>query len=111
MISLFIGLIRTITYYLFESKNKDIPLGVVAALCAATITNYFALNQIAPQPLRMLDILPVLSFVLYAIIFSIRNLQVVRYTIPTSNKNTRIYYLRSKCGFSNYKYLSVRWIW
>ena len=81
MISLFLGLSRTITYFMFEKKDKKVPIWVVVANCVALSLNYIVVNIIVLHSANFVDILLVISFCLYAVVFSFRNLQVVRYTV------------------------------
>ncbi len=91
MISLFIGLLRTTVYFLFECKNRKVPVYIVVILCVATLGNYYVLNFIFGQESNPLDLILALAFVLYAIIFSIRNLQLVRITIIVPLSLTILY--------------------
>lgn len=91
MISLFIGLVRTATYYAYEKKSRSVPPYVVASICFATIINYVIVNIIILRTQRLVDIILVVSFCLYAIIFSIRKLEIVRYTVIIPHVLTIIY--------------------
>lgn len=81
MISLFLGLSRTITYFLFENKDRTVPVWIVVANCIALFLNYVVVNIFILNSANFVDILLVISFCLYAVVFSFRNLQRVRYTV------------------------------
>ncbi len=81
MISLFLGLIRTCTYFFFEKKNKNVPVWVVVANCIVLAFNYVVVNIFILNSANFADVLLVISFCLYAIVLSLRNLEIVRYTI------------------------------
>lgn len=91
MISLFLGLSRTITYFLFEKNDKSIPAWIVVANCAALFLNYLIVNVFILKTANLVDIILVISFCLYAIVFSFRNLQRVRYTITIPLALTVLY--------------------
>ena len=91
MISLFLGLSRTITYFLFEKKDVSIPIWVVVANCMVLVLNYIVVNVLILKSANFVDILLVISFCLYAVVFSFRNLQMVRYTVTIPLALTVIY--------------------
>jgi hypothetical protein len=81
MISLFLGLTRTITYFCFERNDESIPVWIVIANCTALFLNYLIVNVVVFKTANLVDIILVITYCLYAIVFSFRNLQIVRYTI------------------------------
>ena len=91
MISLFLGLTRTITYFCFEKKDMAIPVWIVVANCIALCLNYVVVNVFILNSANFVDILLVISFCLYAIVFSFRNLQRVRYTVTIPLAVTVLY--------------------
>lgn len=84
MISLFVGIIRIVTYYLIEKRGRRVPVAVVALFCAITIANYYLVNVLILHTSRQADIILMVSYCLYAIVLGIRNLMLVRYamTVP-----------------------------
>ena len=91
MISLFLGLSRTITYFCFEKNDKAIPVWIVVANCIVLFLNYVVVNICILKTANLVDILLVISFCLYAIVFSFRNLQKVRYAITIPLALTVLY--------------------
>ena len=91
MISLFHGLSRTITYFCFEKKDKTIPAWIVVINCVVLFLNYVVVNICILKTANITDILLVISFCLYAIVFSFRNLQTVRYAITIPLALTVLY--------------------
>ena len=91
MISLFIGLVRTATYYAYEKNDRRVPVYVVVSICMATIINYVFVNIVILQTQKPVDFILVISFCLYAVIFSIRKLEIVRYTVIIPHVLTIIY--------------------
>lgn len=85
MVGLTIGLARSLTFFAYENKDKDAPLWLSAILAGATLASYFIVNLGILGTAQPLDILCVLALMMYAFIFRIRNLKVVRFTmlVPT----------------------------
>lgn len=84
VLSLCLGLVRVSIYYILEQKNKKAPVWVVMVFCGLTVLNYFLINALVQNGTTAYDWILVASMCLYAIVFSIRNLNVLRYlvTIP-----------------------------
>ena len=91
MISLFIGMSRTITYFWFEKKDKAIPVWIVFVNCIVLVLNYAVVNICILKNADLVDILLVISFCLYAIVFSFRDLQRVRHAITIPLALTVLY--------------------
>ena len=85
MVGLAIGLARTLIFCAFEKKDKVAPIWVAFALSAATLASYFIVNFGMLKTAQPLDLLCVTALMMYAFIFRIRNLKIVRFTmlIPT----------------------------
>ena len=81
MIGLTIGLLRTLTFFLYEKKEKASPIYWSFFFSAVTISAYFILNYVILKKSQPLDVLCLLSLVMYAFIFRIRNLKIVRFTM------------------------------
>lgn len=85
MVGLAIGLARTLIFYAFEKRDKVAPIWVAFVLSAATLTSYFIVNLGILKTAQPLDLLCVTALIMYAFIFRIRDLKIVRFTmlIPT----------------------------
>ncbi|MBQ8320044.1 MAG: YgjV family protein [Clostridia bacterium] len=85
MIGLVVGLFRTVTFFVYENKDKQAPIGWSFLFSGLTIAFYFIVNFGILKTAQPLDALCVLALVAYAFIFRIRNLKIVRFTmiIPT----------------------------
>ena len=81
MVSIFVGLLRTLIYYAYEKNDKHAPPLVVAAICFVTVSVYFIINVGVLSTWRPLDVLYVLSLCMYAIVFSIRNLYLMKWLV------------------------------
>ena len=85
MIGLSIGLARSLTFFAFESKNKNAPVWVSCIFGSATLISYFIVNLWILGDAKPVDILCLTALVMYAFIFRIRDLKTVRFTmlVPT----------------------------
>lgn len=85
MIGLAVGLIRTITFFIYESTEKQAPICWSFIFAVLTIATYFIIDFVIIKKSQPLDVLSLLALVMYAFIFRIRNLKIVRYSmlVPT----------------------------
>ena len=85
MIGLFIGLCRTVTFFIYENKGKPAPILWSFVFSILTLASYFIVNYGIIKTAQPLDILCLLALCAYAFIFRIRNLKIVRFSmlIPT----------------------------
>lgn len=81
MVGIGISLCRTIVFFLYEHNGKDAPLWWPFVFSALTIASYFIINLGILGTAQPLDILCVGACILYAFVFRIRNLKVVRFTV------------------------------
>jgi hypothetical protein len=85
MIGLAVGLFRTVTFFIYEQKEKRAPIIWSFIFSVLTIASYFIVNLWILKTAQLLDLLCLVALVMYAFIFRIRNLKIVRYTmlLPT----------------------------
>ena len=81
MISLTVALSRTITYYIYEKKDKDTPLWLPFLFSGLTISVYFIVNLGILHTAKPIDIICLVTQCLYTFVFRIRSLKVVRYVV------------------------------
>lgn len=81
MVGLAIGLFRTVMFYLYEKKEKAAPIFWSFIFSIFTIISYLIINCGVLKATQPLDILCLSSLVMYAFIFRIRNLKIVRFTM------------------------------
>ena len=81
MIGLAVGFFRTVTFFVYENKEKQAPIGWSFLYSGLTIASYFIVNFWILKTSQLLDILCLSSLVMYAFIFRIRNLKIVRFTM------------------------------
>ena len=85
MVGLGISVIRSLTYFLCERKDKTAPLYFAFVFSLVTIASYFIVNIWILKKAELIDILLLVACCLYAFIFRIRDLKTVRFTmlVPT----------------------------
>jgi len=85
MIGLAVGLFRTVTFFVYENKGKMAPILWPFVFSALTLASYFAVNYGILLTAQPLDALCLIALIMYAFIFRIRNLKIVRFAmlIPT----------------------------
>lgn len=85
MVGLTIGLGRSLTYLLFEVKDKEVGVFWPILFSVLGIMAYFVINLLILKTAKPVDIIYLLSLTGYAFIFRIRNLDLLRYIvlIPT----------------------------
>ena len=81
MIGLAIGLGRSLTFFVYENKGKDAPIWLSFLFSGLTLVSYFIVNLGILKTAQPLDILCLVALCMYAFIFRIRNLKVVRFTM------------------------------
>ncbi len=91
MISMFLWIFRTASYFWFEIKDRPVPVWFVVANCIVLILNYIVVNMLILHTASFVDIIFLITSCLYAIVFSFRNLQMVRYTITVPLALTVVY--------------------
>ena len=85
MVGLTISLIRTLAFFYFEQKNLNAPIWISFVLGAATCMAYIVVNLAILKDAHPKDLILLSAGIMYAFIFRIRNLKIVRYTmfVPT----------------------------
>ena len=85
-VGLAISLVRTLVFFFYEQKNCNAPLWVSFALGVATCIAYVIVNLLILKDAQPKDLILLTAGVMYAFIFRIRNLKIVRYTMfaPTA---------------------------
>ncbi|MBR1677545.1 MAG: YgjV family protein [Clostridia bacterium] len=82
MIGLFIGLIRTLTFFLYENRNRTAPIILAFVFSFLTLAAYFIIDYGILKTAKPLDVICLIALILNAFIFRIRNLKIVRFTMP-----------------------------
>ncbi len=81
MITLTVSVTRTLTFFMYEKKDKEAPIGLAWLFASLSVCAYLVVNVLILQTADYVDILYLAAMVLYAFIFRIRNIKLVRYTV------------------------------
>ena len=81
MIALTVSLSRTIVFFIYEKNDKSAPIGYAFLFAFLTICAYVAVNLIILGTAKPIDILFLSAQIMYAFIFRVRNIKLVRYII------------------------------
>ena len=81
MLALVIGIARGVICYTYEKRDKKVPIYYIVGLCLASIVSYIVINTVILSQASVWDFLYLLASCMYAVIFAIRNLRVMRYVV------------------------------
>ena len=82
MVSVAIGILRGLICYTYEKHNKKVPLYMIMGLCFVTVLSYVLINYVVLSGTASpWDILYMAASCMYAIIFAIRNIILMRYVV------------------------------
>ena len=81
MVSVLIGIARGLICYIYEKKDREVPICLIIGLCSVTVLSYVLINYVILAQTIGWDVLYLMASCLYSISFAIRNLRVMRYVI------------------------------
>lgn len=81
MVAVMIGIARGSICYIYEKKDKKVPLCWIIGICFASILSYIIINTVILSQASVWDVLYLFASCMYAITFAIRNLRVMRYMV------------------------------
>jgi len=101
MISVMIGIARGLLCYIYEKKDKKVPVYVVAGLCLITISSYIIINYIVLSQASVWDFVYLFASCMYAVTFAIRNIRVMRFAVLIPHSCAVIYNLLIKAPITS----------
>ena len=82
MVALAIGIARGIICYVYERKDRKVPVYLIIGLCVATILCYVIINLvILREQASPWDILYLFASCMYAVTFAVRNIRAMRFLV------------------------------
>ena len=79
MIGILIGIVRSLTFYGYEKKDKEAPLSLSVLFSALSVLAYFIVNIGILKDGKPMDLLILGALTIYAFMFRIRNMATVRF--------------------------------
>ena len=101
MVSVIIGIARGLVCYVYERKDKKVPVAVVAGLCLATVASYVIINYVILSQASAWDFLYLIASCMYSVTFAIRNIRVMRYAVLIPHSCAIAYNLLIKAPISS----------
>ena len=93
MIALTVSFTRTLVFLIYEKKDKRAPVLLSFLFAFLTILSYIVVNLVILKTARPTDILYLMAQVMYAFVFRIRSIKLVRYTIIAPHSLAILYNL------------------
>ena len=94
MIAVIIGIARGMICYIYEKKDKKVPIYHIIGLCLASILSYIIINYVVLRSQASVwDSLYLFASCMYAVTFAIRNLKVMRYVVLLPHASAVVYNL------------------
>ena len=82
MVAVAIGIARGLICYIYEQKDKKVPVYFIIGLCPASVLSYVIINLVILQSQSSIwDFLYLFASCMYAVTFAIRNIRVMRYLV------------------------------
>ena len=101
MVAVIIGIARGLICYLYEKRDKRVPVFWIVSLCIASILSYIIINTVILSQASIWDFLYLFASCMYAITFAIRNLKVMRYMVLIPHASAVAYNLLIKAPISS----------
>ena len=100
-VSVMIGIARGLICYIYEKKDKKVPVCAIVGLCLASLVSYFVINFFILSTASGWDVLYLIASCMYAITFAIRNIRVMRYVVTIPHSCAIAYNLLIKAPISS----------
>ena len=110
MVAVMIGIARGLICFIYEKKDKSVPVYYIIGLCLSSISSYFIINFVILSESSVWDILYLFSSCMYAITFAIRNLRVMRYIVLLPTTSAIAYNLLVHAPISSAISYGIEWV-
>ncbi len=81
MVALTVSLSRTVVFYVYEKHDKSASIALSILFSVLIICSYVTVNCVMLKTTKTIDLLYLIAQIMYAFIFRIRNIKLVRYTV------------------------------
>lgn len=79
MVGISVSLLRTLTFYLLERKNRNAGLWLSFLFAALSVSAFFLVNSVILAVWKPYDVICLFTLICYSFIFRIRSIGLVRY--------------------------------
>ena len=110
MVAVMIGVARGLICYVFEKKDREVPIYYIIGLCLSSIASYFIINFVILSQASVWDFLYLFASCMYAITFAIRNLRVMRYIVLLPTTSAIAYNLLVRAPISSAISYGIEWV-
>ena len=110
MVAVAIGIARGLICYVYEKKDKSVPVYYIIGLCLASILSYFIINFVILSESSVWDFLYLFASCMYAITFAIRNLRVMRFIVLLPTSSAIAYNLLVHAPISSAISYGIEWV-
>ena len=101
MVSVLIGIARGLLCYLYEKRDKRVPIFVVLGLCSATVVSFIVVNYVILSQASPWDVLYMVASCMYSITFAMRNIRLMRYVTLVPHSLAVAYNLLIEAPFTS----------
>lgn len=88
-----IALVRVLVYYQFEKADKNLSVWIKTFFALLNVVAYFVLNAISGTKFNAIDLLLIIASIMYAYIFGIRNIKLLRFMFIIPTVISIVYYI------------------
>ena len=93
MVAVMLGIGRGLICYIYEKKDRKVPVCWIVGLCMASILSYVIINTMILSQASTWDFLYLFASCMYAVTFAIRNIRVMRYLVLIPHTSAIVYNL------------------
>jgi hypothetical protein len=110
MVAVMIGVARGLICYVFEKKNREVPIYYIIGLCLSSIASYFIINFVILSQSSVWDFLYLFASCMYAVTFAMRNIRLMRYVVLLPTSSAVAYNLLVRAPISSAISYGIEWI-
>ena len=110
MVAVMIGVARGLICYVFEKKDREVPIYYIIGLCLSSIASYVIINFVILSQASVWDFLYLFASCMYAVTFAIRNLRVMRFIVLLPTSSAIAYNLLVRAPISSAISYGIEWV-
>lgn len=110
MVAVMLGIARGMICYIYEKKDKKVPIYWIVGLCLASVLSYFIINFIVLSQASVWDFLYLFASCMYAVTFAMRNIRIMRYVVLLPHSAAVAYNLLIDAPISSVISYGIEWV-